>query len=120
MLAVAQQLCRQEKLHLLRMLNGCKPCLGKISDTNEVDCYSWLLICSLSHAIFLTKYAFMSQLVFECAVGVFVLVRCFVDRKATENAIVDRLGDGFSRPPFATVVVLYYTFCTYLHARLLS
>lgn len=49
----------------------------------------------------------MFQLVFECAVGVFVLVPCFVDRKATENAIVDRLGDGFSRPPFATVVVLY-------------
>lgn len=66
---------------------------------------------------FLLTYAFMSQLVFECAVGVFVLVRCFVDRKATENAIVDRLGDGFSRPPFATVVVLYYTFCTYLLAE---
>lgn len=47
----------------------------------------------------------MFQLVFECAVGIAVLVRCFVDSKATENAIVDRLGDGFSRPPFATVVV---------------
>ncbi|KAL1540632.1 protein S-acyltransferase [Salvia divinorum] len=50
--------------------------------------------------------ASLAWLVFECAVGIAVLVRCFVDRKATENAIVDRLGDGFSRPPFATVVAL--------------
>ncbi|CAL5406514.1 unnamed protein product [Camellia sinensis] len=35
-----------------------------------------------------------------------VLVRCFVDRKATENQITGRLGDGFSRAPFATVVAL--------------
>ncbi|KAL1533401.1 protein S-acyltransferase [Salvia divinorum] len=50
--------------------------------------------------------ASLAWLVFECAVGISILVRCFVDRKATENAIVDRLGDGFSRPPFATVVAL--------------
>ncbi|KAA8537384.1 hypothetical protein F0562_026929 [Nyssa sinensis] len=45
-------------------------------------------------------------LVVECGVGIAVLVRCFVDRKATENQIIERLGDGFSRPPFATVVAL--------------
>ncbi|KAL6549172.1 hypothetical protein OROHE_009017 [Orobanche hederae] len=45
-------------------------------------------------------------LVFECAVGILVLVRCFVDRKATENDITDRLGEGFSRPPFASVVAV--------------
>ncbi|KAI3757348.1 hypothetical protein L6452_04884 [Arctium lappa] len=45
-------------------------------------------------------------LTFECGVGIAVLVRCFVDRKATENQIADRLGDGFSRPPFATVVAI--------------
>lgn len=55
----------------------------------------------------------MYQLVFECAVGIAVLVRCFVDRKATENDIVNRLGDGFSRPPFAAVVVCRYTFCSH-------
>ncbi|KAK6160851.1 hypothetical protein DH2020_004232 [Rehmannia glutinosa] len=54
------------------------------------------LFCTLCNA----------ELVFECAVGIAVLVRCFVDRKATENEIIDRLGDGFSRPPFATVVAL--------------
>ncbi|CAH9115819.1 unnamed protein product [Cuscuta epithymum] len=47
-------------------------------------------------------------LVFECGVGIAVLVRCFTHKKATENHIRDRLGDGFSIPPFATVVA----FCT--------
>lgn len=41
----------------------------------------------------------------EFGVGIAVLVRCFVDKKVTENQIINRLGDGFSRPPFATVVV---------------
>ncbi|KAM7518074.1 hypothetical protein LguiB_017036 [Lonicera macranthoides] len=45
-------------------------------------------------------------LVFECGVGIAVLVRCFVDRTATEHQIRDRLGDGFTRAPFATVVAL--------------
>ncbi|KAI3507167.1 hypothetical protein L1887_22003 [Cichorium endivia] len=45
-------------------------------------------------------------LTFECGVGIAVLVRCFADKKATENQIADRLGDGFSRPPFATVVAI--------------
>ncbi|KAF3659552.1 Protein S-acyltransferase 21 [Capsicum annuum] len=46
------------------------------------------------------------RLVFECGVGIAVLVRCFVDKKATENQITERLGEGFSRPPFAIVVAL--------------
>ncbi|KAH8514976.1 hypothetical protein H0E87_003719 [Populus deltoides] len=65
-----------------------------------------------------TKYAFSSlftfvsvcQLVVEFGVGVAVLVRCFVDRKAMDHQIVEKLGIGFSRPPFATVVAL----CTFL------
>lgn len=45
------------------------------------------------------------QLAIECGVGIAVLVLCFVDRKATEDRIVERLGNGFSRAPFITVVV---------------
>ncbi|KAL4557591.1 hypothetical protein LXL04_035775 [Taraxacum kok-saghyz] len=45
-------------------------------------------------------------LAFECGIGITVLVRCFADRKTTENQIAERLGDGFSRPPFATVVAI--------------
>lgn len=45
-------------------------------------------------------------LIVEFGVGVAVLVRCFVDKKGTENQIAEKLGVGFSRPPFATVVAL--------------
>ena len=47
----------------------------------------------------------MSQLIVECGVGIAVLVRCFVDKKGTENQIAEKLGAGFSRVPFAIIVV---------------
>jgi len=47
----------------------------------------------------------MSQLIVECGVGIAVLVRCFVDKKGTEHQIAEKLGAGFSRVPFATIVV---------------
>ncbi|KHG26329.1 hypothetical protein F383_09084 [Gossypium arboreum] len=43
-------------------------------------------------------------LIVEFGVGIAVLVRCFTDRKGTESEITEKLGVGFSRPPFATVV----------------
>lgn len=46
-----------------------------------------------------------AQLIVECGVGIAVLVRCFSDKKSMERQIADRLGVGFSEPPFATVVV---------------
>ncbi|KAE9456784.1 hypothetical protein C3L33_11274, partial [Rhododendron williamsianum] len=46
------------------------------------------------------------RLVVQFGIGIAVLVRCFVDRKAIEHQITERLGDGFSRPPFASVVAL--------------
>lgn len=45
------------------------------------------------------------QLIVEFGVGVAVLVRCFVDKRGTENQITDRLGVGFTRIPFIIVVV---------------
>ena len=47
----------------------------------------------------------MVQLFMEATVGIAVLVRCFVNKKGMETEIIDRLGNGFSRAPFATVVV---------------
>lgn len=47
----------------------------------------------------------MSQLIVECGVGIAVLVRCFVDKRGTEIQIAEKLGAGFSRVPFATIVV---------------
>nr|GLL18021.1 probable protein S-acyltransferase 19 [Ipomoea trifida] len=46
------------------------------------------------------------QLAIEAGTGVAVLVRCFVNKKNMEAEIVDRLGNGFSRAPFATVVAV--------------
>lgn len=45
-------------------------------------------------------------LLVECGVGIAVLVRCFVDKKDTENLIAVKLGAGFSRAPFATIVAI--------------
>ncbi|CAJ2679737.1 unnamed protein product [Trifolium pratense] len=47
-----------------------------------------------------------SELVIEAGVGIAVLVRFFVNKRGMESEIIDRLGNGFSRPPFAAVVVV--------------
>ncbi|XP_019194495.1 PREDICTED: probable protein S-acyltransferase 19 isoform X2 [Ipomoea nil] len=49
-------------------------------------------------------------LAIEAAVGIAVFVRCFVSKRKIEAEIVDRLGNGFSRAPFASVVAV----CTVL------
>ncbi|XP_039021500.1 probable protein S-acyltransferase 19 isoform X3 [Hibiscus syriacus] len=46
------------------------------------------------------------RLVMEAGVGIAVLVRCFVNEKGMETEIIHRLGNGFSRAPFATVVAV--------------
>ncbi|XP_074562395.1 putative protein S-acyltransferase 19 [Curcuma longa] len=43
-------------------------------------------------------------LAIECGVGIAVLVLCFVDKKGMETIIKEKLGNGFSRAPFAVVV----------------
>lgn len=43
----------------------------------------------------------------EAGVGIAVFVRCFVHKKSMEADIVDRLGNGFSLAPFASVVVCF-------------
>ncbi|XP_042452743.1 probable protein S-acyltransferase 19 isoform X3 [Zingiber officinale] len=43
-------------------------------------------------------------LAIECGVGITVLVLCFVDKKGMETIIKEKLGNGFSRAPFAVVV----------------
>ncbi|KAF9590447.1 hypothetical protein IFM89_035282 [Coptis chinensis] len=45
-----------------------------------------------------------SALVIEVGVGIAVLVNCFVHKHDMNRQIKDRLGDGFSRAPFATLV----------------
>lgn len=59
------------------------------------------------HPIYFS-FLHISQLAIEAGVGVAVFVRCFVSKESMEAEIVNRLGDSFSRPPFAAVVVCCY------------
>ena len=61
----------------------------------------------------------MSQLMVECGVGIAVLVRCFVDKRGTENQIAEKLGAGFSRVPFAIIVVHSLSFLSEFYSSFL-
>ncbi|GER29342.1 S-acyltransferase [Striga asiatica] len=97
-------LCNAEVRKFSKHCRSCDKCV----DGFDHHC-RWLNNC-VGRKNYITFICLMAAsllwLVFECAVGILVLVRCFVERKATENDITNRLGDGFSRPPFATVVAV--------------
>ena len=68
---------------------------------------------------------FVAQLIVEGIVGTAVFVRCFVDRQRLVEQVMDKLGNGFTRAPFASVVVwsssqldlagcIYFVFILYL------
>ncbi|KAK1431288.1 hypothetical protein QVD17_07744 [Tagetes erecta] len=97
-------LCNAEVRKFSKHCRSCDKCV----DGFDHHC-RWLNNC-VGRKNYFTFVCLMAVslvwLTFECGVGIAVLVRCFADKKATENQISDRLGDGFSRPPFATVVVI--------------
>nr|GMD08464.1 protein S-acyltransferase 21 [Ipomoea batatas] len=97
-------LCNAEVRKFSKHCRSCDKCV----DGFDHHC-RWLNNC-VGRRNYLTFICLMATslfwLVFEFGVGIAVLVRCFTDRRATENHIRDRLGDGFSLPPFATVVAL--------------
>jgi hypothetical protein len=70
----------------------------------QIICYLKAIICLVANDVFCT-YSSSLQLVIEAGVGIAVLVRFFVNKIGMEYEIIDRLGNGFSRPPFAAVVV---------------
>jgi palmitoyltransferase ZDHHC1/11 len=43
--------------------------------------------------------------VVEVVVGLVVFTRCFKKKVEIEAQIVERLGEGFSQPPFVVIVV---------------
>ncbi|XP_010539027.1 PREDICTED: protein S-acyltransferase 21 [Tarenaya hassleriana] len=85
----------------------CRSC-GKCVDGFDHHC-RWLNNC-VGRKNYVTFVCLMATsliwLIVEFGVGVAVFVRCFVDHKAMEHQITEKLGVGFSRPPFATVVAI--------------
>ncbi|KAK6939104.1 Palmitoyltransferase, DHHC domain [Dillenia turbinata] len=97
-------LCNAEVRRFSKHCRSCDKCV----DGFDHHC-RWLNNC-VGRKNYITFVCLMAVsllwLVVECGVGIAVLVRCFVDRRGTETQISERLGVGFSRPPFATVVAL--------------
>ncbi|XP_059449783.1 probable protein S-acyltransferase 19 isoform X3 [Corylus avellana] len=97
-------LCNAEVRKFSKHCRSCDKCV----DGFDHHC-RWLNNC-VGHKNYVTFIALMAislvWLVFESGVGTAVLVRCFVNKKSMETEIIDRLGNGFTRPPFATVVAV--------------
>lgn len=97
-------LCNAEVRKFSKHCRSCDKCV----DGFDHHC-RWLNNC-VGRKNYITFVSLMAAsliwLIVEFGVGVAVLVRCFVDKKGTENHITERLGVGFSLPPFATVVAI--------------
>ncbi|XP_054797136.1 probable protein S-acyltransferase 19 isoform X2 [Prosopis cineraria] len=97
-------LCNAEVRKFSKHCRSCDKCV----DGFDHHC-RWLNNC-VGHKNYVTFIALMAfslmWLVIEAGVGIAVLVRFFVNKRGMESEIIDRLGNGFSRPPFATVVAV--------------
>ncbi|KAJ7966993.1 S-acyltransferase [Quillaja saponaria] len=97
-------LCNAEVRKFSKHCRSCDKCV----DGFDHHC-RWLNNC-VGRKNYITFVCLMAMslvwLSVECGVGIAVLVRCFVDKKGTEYQIAEKLGVGFSRPPFATVVAI--------------
>ncbi|KAL6347197.1 hypothetical protein AAG906_012778 [Vitis piasezkii] len=97
-------LCNAEVRKFSKHCRSCDKCV----DGFDHHC-RWLNNCvgRKNYVTFISLMAIsLIWLVIEVGVGIAVLVRCFVNKKGMETEIIDRLGNGFSRAPFATVVVI--------------
>ncbi|KAK6919787.1 Palmitoyltransferase, DHHC domain [Dillenia turbinata] len=97
-------LCNAEVRKFSKHCRSCDKCV----DEFDHHC-RWLNNCvgRKNYVTFISLMAFsLIWLIIEAGVGIYVLVRCFVNKKSMEAEIIDRLGNGFSRAPFATVVAV--------------
>ncbi|KAG5606364.1 hypothetical protein H5410_027856, partial [Solanum commersonii] len=97
-------LCNAEVRKFSKHCRSCDKCV----DGFDHHC-RWLNNC-VGRKNYITFISLMATslvwLVTEAGVGIAVLARCFVNKKNMEAEIVDRLGNGFSLAPFATVVAV--------------
>ncbi|KAE9593433.1 putative protein S-acyltransferase [Lupinus albus] len=100
-------LCNSEVRKFSKHCRSCDKCV----DGFDHHC-RWLNNCVglKNYYSFIALMGFsLMWLVIEAGVGIAVLVRFFINKREMEYEIIDRLGNGFSRPPFATVVVVCTT-----------
>ncbi|KDP30428.1 hypothetical protein JCGZ_16667 [Jatropha curcas] len=97
-------LCNAEVRKFSKHCRSCDKCV----DGFDHHC-RWLNNC-VGYKNYVTFISLMATslvwLVLEAGVGIAVLVRCFVNKKNMDAEIVETLGNGFSRAPFATVVAV--------------
>ncbi|KAJ7559699.1 hypothetical protein O6H91_04G097200 [Diphasiastrum complanatum] len=97
-------LCNAEVQKYSKHCRSCDKCV----DVFDHHC-RWLNNC-VGRKNYITFVALMAtsliMLLLEWGVGIGVLVHSFVDKKAMDHQIVEKLGNSFSRVPFITVVVL--------------
>ncbi|CAL9768916.1 unnamed protein product [Musa acuminata subsp. burmannicoides] len=97
-------LCNSEVRKYSKHCRSCDKCV----DGFDHHC-RWLNNC-VGRKNYVSFIALMATslvwLAIECGVGIAVLILCFVDKKNMENNIEEKLGNGFSRVPFATVVAI--------------
>ncbi|XP_020528623.1 probable protein S-acyltransferase 19 isoform X1 [Amborella trichopoda] len=97
-------LCNAEVRKFSKHCRSCDKCV----DGFDHHC-RWLNNC-VGRKNYITFVSLMATsliwLAIEIGVGIAVVVRCFVDKSAAEHHIVERLGNGFSRAPFVTIVVI--------------
>ncbi|CAM6043005.1 unnamed protein product, partial [Sphagnum compactum] len=97
-------LCNAEVRKFSKHCRSCDKCV----DGFDHHC-RWLNNCvgKKNYTTFVVLMATsLALLAVEFLVGAAVFVRCFVDKRATEEQIISKLGNGFSTAPFATVVAI--------------
>ncbi|KAL8152125.1 hypothetical protein V2J09_021933 [Rumex salicifolius] len=97
-------LCNVEVRKFSKHCRSCDKCV----DGFDHHC-RWLNNC-VGRKNYITFVCLMATsllwLTIEAGVGIAVFVRCFVNKGSMEAEVIDRLGNGFSRAPFAAVVAL--------------
>ncbi|ONK71173.1 uncharacterized protein A4U43_C04F5560 [Asparagus officinalis] len=100
-------LCNAEVRKFSKHCRNCDKCV----DGFDHHC-RWLNNC-VGRKNYITFIFLMGMsiawLAVESGVGSAVFVRCFTNKRAIESQITNRLGEGFSRAPFATIVALFTT-----------
>lgn len=97
-------LCNAEVRKFSKHCRSCDKCV----DGFDHHC-RWLNNC-VGRKNYVTFVSLMAtcliMLVLDWVIGLAVFIRCFVDKRDIERHIVDKLGNGFSRAPFAVIVAI--------------